>query len=180
MSPKRLGELAEAQFIVAATARGFTVSKTFGDSARYDLVVEFRGRLFRVQVKSTASRDGSRYSIGNATGLRRRTYDKSDTDFIAAYVFPEDAWYIIPVEALSGRPQRLHLYPHRPNAGTLERFRNAWHLLCVPANSSSSAKPARSAKTSPAAKRPNAAVRSCRILELLTALRCQEGTRVVG
>src|SRR5438552_12970322 len=51
--PKRRGEWVELQFMARAAAHGLTVSKPWGDSARYDFIVEQRGRFRRVQVKST-------------------------------------------------------------------------------------------------------------------------------
>ena len=50
---KRRGEWAEMRFMTRAAERGLTVSKPWGDSAAYDFTVEHRGRLLRVQIKST-------------------------------------------------------------------------------------------------------------------------------
>jgi PD-(D/E)XK endonuclease len=49
---KRKGEMAELIFVVKAASMGFAVSKPYGDSEPYDLVVEENGRLLRIQVKS--------------------------------------------------------------------------------------------------------------------------------
>jgi hypothetical protein len=52
-------------------------------------------------------------------------------DFIAAYVAPHQAWYVIPIEALKGS-KSIRLYPggksHRFGA-FYEDYREAWHLL---------------------------------------------------
>ncbi len=37
-------------------------------------------------------------------------YSRDDIDFLAAFVAPHDAWYIIPIEAL-GRRFSIRLYP---------------------------------------------------------------------
>ena len=54
---KRRGEIAEAAFLAKVASLGFTVSKTWGDSDRYDFVVDGGAGLRRVQVKS-AHREG--------------------------------------------------------------------------------------------------------------------------
>jgi len=43
LTTKRRGELAELAFTLKATALGFTVSKPYGDSNRYDCIVDFCG-----------------------------------------------------------------------------------------------------------------------------------------
>ena len=64
-----LGEQAECAFMKAAMDRGLVVSKPFGDSARYDFIVDADGRLSRVQVKSAwvLSRRGA-YQFGASRG----------------------------------------------------------------------------------------------------------------
>ena len=137
---KKQGEWAELAFMTRAAALGLNVSKPWGDSARYDFIVEFRGRVFRVQVKSTArphqqrSRPNPRaraYCINSATGSDRHlTYTRADADFLAAYIVPEDLWYVIPVCAIVGR-RTLRLSPHhRRQRARYEKYREAWSLLC--------------------------------------------------
>ena len=75
---KWAGEQAEAAFLNKATSLGLTVSKPWGDSERYDLIVGSGSRLSRVQVKSTAyQHDGRcRYSINAQCVPRRSTRRK--------------------------------------------------------------------------------------------------------
>ena len=55
LTTKRRGEVAEAAFLHKASALGFSVAKPWGDSDRYDFILDCAGRLSRVQIK-TASR----------------------------------------------------------------------------------------------------------------------------
>jgi hypothetical protein len=50
---KRIGELAEAAFVVKAAGLGFAVSKPWGDSERYDFILDSGNRTWRVQIKCT-------------------------------------------------------------------------------------------------------------------------------
>jgi hypothetical protein len=52
---KRTGELSEAAFLHKAVSLGFKVTKPWGDSERYDFVVDSGGRLWREQIKCTAA-----------------------------------------------------------------------------------------------------------------------------
>jgi hypothetical protein len=130
MSRKKLGEWAEMAFMLRATALGFTVSKPFGDTAQYDFLVEKQRRVSRIQVKCTAALllDAYRVQTRHRAGRNVR-YNLGHADFIACYVIPEDAWYIIPVEAIS-HTTAIYLRPHRPKTRARhEIFRDAWHLL---------------------------------------------------
>jgi hypothetical protein len=120
-----------------AMQRGFTVAKPFGDSAPYDMVVHAAlrvarpGRLWRVQVRSVAAiREGSyRVRAWCRAGRDIAPLTIRETDFIAAWVIPLDAWYIVPVTAFSPRTN-LIFYPHRhPPVGLWEHYRDAWPLL---------------------------------------------------
>ncbi len=53
---KRRGEASEAAFLAGATHLGFTVCLPWGDSERYDSVVDLGHGFLRVQVKSAALR----------------------------------------------------------------------------------------------------------------------------
>ncbi len=130
---KQRGDWVELKFMTEAAARGLVAIRPHGDFARYDAVVEGRGAFRRVQVKSTDFRNRFGAYCCNTTGSRNhratRRYSRRQVDFLALYVIPEDAWYIIPIDALNGRLSVL-LYPHRKSKRSLfEHFREAWHLL---------------------------------------------------
>ena len=60
VTAKRLGERAEAAFLAKASGLGFGAAKPWGDSDRYDFILDADGRLKKVQVKSSyrAGREG--------------------------------------------------------------------------------------------------------------------------
>ncbi len=124
--PKRRGEWAEVCFLKRAIEVGLEVSKPWGESASYDFIVESAQRMARVQVKSTTYRysNGYRCTVHDCSG---RAYEGDPFDFVAAYLVPEDIWYIIPAEILSGKGD-VGLYPGA-KWSKCERFREAWHLL---------------------------------------------------
>jgi hypothetical protein len=101
------------------------VAKPYGESSAYDFVVDVNGRLWRVQVKSVAAERDGTYRIGSGSGhSSKRPYTRKDIDVLAAYVIPEDAWYLIPVEFCGVKS--IHLCPQRSSRRKFERFREAW------------------------------------------------------
>jgi hypothetical protein len=128
---KLIGERSEAAFLNRAASLGFGVAKPWGDSLRYDFILDNGERLIRVQIKCTASiraqayETRATYTVGNG----RAVYTRADIDFLAAHVVPLDLWYILPVEVCTPAPM-LRFYPHRQaKQMRLEKYREAWHLM---------------------------------------------------
>ena len=172
---KRRGELAELVFLLIATRLGFGVSKPYGDSERYDFILDSRdltrppshpeprpfsatkrrgppgaasrrGKhprrpripydptpsppLYRIQVKCSTQLLNGLYRINahRRSGRRAVPYRPGEIDFIAAYIIPEDTWYIIPLHAVRGTSLLFRRKKdHRP--GLYDQYRQAWHLL---------------------------------------------------
>jgi hypothetical protein len=141
LDTKRLGEVAELAFILKATSLSLTPSRPYGDRRPYDFLLECGKHALRIQVKSVFNnrpRDGHRFSVnvGQHRGRGRAAYTSEDIDFVVAYVAPQNAWYVIPVDALSGRTF-INLYPlgkRRSDGGLFEKYREAWHLLLPKTN----------------------------------------------
>jgi PD-(D/E)XK endonuclease len=120
------GEASEAAFLARACALGFSVATPWGDSNRYDLLVDAGHGFWRVQVKSTSYRLRTRYVVQTISSLG--PYIKADIDFLCAHIVPEDVWYVIPIEAL-GRRTAVYCNPQGSGRGMFEKYREAWCLL---------------------------------------------------
>jgi hypothetical protein len=108
-----------------ASERGLPVSKPWGESESYDFVVGRPGKFVGVQVKSTTIENGGGYVC--VIRKQGKPYTSGSFDFVAAYVVPEDVWYIIPVRDIGGR-ENMSLCSNSPRNEN-ERYREAWHLL---------------------------------------------------
>jgi hypothetical protein len=123
--PKLRGEWAELRFILRAIELGLILSKPYGDSAPYDLVVDHQGHFLRIQVKCTVFHRGNSYKCHlDHNGI---PYTANQIDFFAAYVIPADTFYILPLAATNNQPDIL-LTPHRKNS-KYAQYKEAWHLL---------------------------------------------------
>ena len=132
LPPKRRGELAELAFMRKAIGMGLMVSKTWGDSDRYDFIVDGGGKRWRVQVRSTEHAFGPRgYAVHASVyeGKKIVGLSSKDIDVIVAYIVPLDLWYVVPVEAFEPR-KNLWFYPMGSKKGArFEKYREAWAIL---------------------------------------------------
>jgi len=99
-----------------------------GDTAPYDVVLDTGRRFLCVQVKSAAHPRGHAYEVNAGRGRYiKRPYSARDIHFLAAWLIPDNVWYIIPISALRRR-KTLRLHPSLPSC-PFSPFREAWHLL---------------------------------------------------
>src|SRR5271156_4153284 len=136
------GDVAEMQFMIQASNKGFGVAKPFGNSERYDVILDAgRRRLLRVQVKGSGCWRDNGFSGDTCwrTSRGREPYTAEQIDFLAAVYNGRKAhgrqiWYVIPVRALGGR-LNIKLYPFgttRDRHTLFEKYRGAWGLLGKP------------------------------------------------
>jgi hypothetical protein len=120
---KELGLISEMRFQLAATLKGFTVSKPQGDYSPYDFVLDTGKRLVRVQVKSSSYIDNQgRFHFNLKSGATQsRAYTALEVHFFALYVVSLDLFYIIPQALLNGR-KTIKITPN----GKFDDFKNAW------------------------------------------------------
>ena len=136
---KERGEWVELVFMARAVRLGFKITKPWGDSSSYDVGVESGERTLRVQVKSTDCRMGCGYICGFKPNHNSEPYTTKKIDFFAAYVIPEDAWYVLPAGIVLRRTAfDLSLCPTpkrkwgKYGRYRYERYREAWGLLLPP------------------------------------------------
>jgi hypothetical protein len=123
---KRRGEWAETVFMARAAEHGLPVSKPMGESDSFDCVVGYPGKFVAVQVKCTMAKPeaGKGYKCSLMMSHNQK-YREGAFDFVAAYVIPEDAWYIVPAKLILGQATMRLGGP----LGRFEQYREAWHLL---------------------------------------------------
>ena len=132
LTTKRRGEVAEAAFLHKAAGLGFSVAKPWGDSDRYDFIVETGGRFWRVQVKTASCVSKGAYSIHACGSVPTRVYTAAEIDFLVAYIVSEQLWYILPVQLFT-RIAHVKLHPFRQKPlSRYEIYREAWHYMRAP------------------------------------------------
>jgi hypothetical protein len=114
------GYAAEALFDYLATDKGLTVSRPLAH-ARYDRIVDHNGKLSRVQIKMTANKRGNRYWV--KTCWNNKHMYKDTIDYIAIYIKPECAWFIIPSCEIKGTAMTITM------AGKASVYINNWKVF---------------------------------------------------
>ena len=121
LSTDQKGAIAESAIVHAAIKLGIGVYRPLSHGERYDLILDVRSNLLRVQCKWAYQKGdviGIRaYSCRRSRdGLLRRAYNPSEVDAFAAYCLPLDRCYWFPMEWLRGRKVvHLRLRPTRNN-----------------------------------------------------------------
>ncbi len=128
-NPKRLGEMIEAAFLAKVCKLRIPVCKPWGDSERYDFVVDWGKGFWSVQVKGGTSRDESGIYKVSAGGVGK-VFTKDDMDFVVVHIVPEDLWYVVPIEIAEGL-STLWFSPGSRRA-RFEKYQEAWCLLDCP------------------------------------------------
>ena len=124
------GEWAEMKFMTAAVEHGLCVSKPYGDSNSYDLVVGRPGRFLAVQVKCTVFNTANGMGYICSTSSSHKQYEPGSFDFLAAYLVCEDVWYIIPEKEIWGK-WSISLGTQCAES-RYEEYLEAWDLLLGP------------------------------------------------
>lgn len=126
----RLGHVTEVAFALKATQFGLTVCKPLGDSHPFDWVVLHGAKLSRVQVKASTSLCACSHMYAVPTRCFRRgvpgPYSERDIDFIAAYIVPDDTWYILPPRAFRRRHAIAVPQAHKNSRSKYRFYRERW------------------------------------------------------
>ena len=125
---KRMGEAIEAAFLAKVCKLRIPVCKPWGDSERYDFVVDWGKGFWRVQVKGGSSQDGSSYRV--RAGCSGKVFTEEDMDFVVVHIVTEDVWYVVSIEIAEGL-STLWFNP-RSTRARFEKYREAWCLLDCP------------------------------------------------
>lgn len=134
--PKRKGEEGEAKVHWLLVQKGFDCAWPVGDSATWDLVSDWRGKVNRLQIKSSYSAHKKTptshyvkvgHGSGSQVGYRAKAFD------FAVIVLPFGV-YIIPAKKVIGRKMITLTFfengTHRYGRECeWEKYREAWHLL---------------------------------------------------
>ena len=100
MQSKRKGMYLEAKIMADLLKCGCAVMTPWGDTERYDLVMEINRRLYRIQVKTSRTRNGGRSFEFDCRSTQGRTrhlhYDKGQIDYFATAFNGQS--YMVPIE----------------------------------------------------------------------------------
>ncbi len=116
MNTKTKGDISEAAVVAALLQAGYTVSPTWGDNSRYDLVID-DGKLHRVQVKTGRVRNGC--ILFNVCSINLRTQVSEDyhgqVEYFGVFVSELNKCYLVPIKDTGSSIMSLRLVPTKNN-----------------------------------------------------------------
>lgn len=122
MNSKEIGNVTEQQCITGLYEQGCDISIPFGNSQKYDLIMDYNGKLYKVQVKHAnvkaddAISVKTRWQSHNSNGYKYTSYTKDDVDFFATYY--NGIVYLIPIEECCSTEKILRLISAKNNQKT--------------------------------------------------------------
>jgi PD-(D/E)XK nuclease superfamily protein len=119
-------------FSVEGAEHGFRVARPWGDSDRYDFILDSGERLWGVQVKSTEVLHSQGYEVQPIYGVYgrgRAGYTADDVDVLVVRIGPVDVWYVLPIAAVA-LAKNLRFYPDiECKCARWEGYREAWRVM---------------------------------------------------
>jgi hypothetical protein len=103
MNTKDLGDLTELSAAKKLISAGNAVSFPFGDNERYDLILDGKNRLEKVQVRKATRREGylffKCYSNHRSNGdIKRVSFDENEIDCFLVWYREKDELYKVPIQ----------------------------------------------------------------------------------
>lgn len=116
LSSHYIGKITELEVARSFLSLGYQVCEPLVADSRYDFIVDIKGKLYKIQVKtSTLKEDGSYIEFATSTshtntkGTVNIKYSPNDVDYFATMY--DGQCYIVPINRCGGRCQRLRLKP---------------------------------------------------------------------
>lgn len=128
---KKIGDTAVAGVLAKLLKKGYAILLPFGDSQRYDLVLDKEGQFFSVQCKSGRVRNGSIRFNSSSTewykGYRRKNY-KGQIDYFGVYCPEIDKTYLVPVDVVGETQGILRIAPPKNNQAKCVRWGSEYEI----------------------------------------------------
>ena len=119
MTTKKLGKITEMQCQVELMKLGCSVSVPLGDDDRYDFIIDYNGKLYKVQAKTSHETNYGSYEFStrcvryNSKGYYTTTYNEEQIDFFSTMINNE--CYLIPVSECGKKSKALRFEPKKNN-----------------------------------------------------------------
>ena len=126
MLSKRLGNIGEAKTLAKFVELQIPVYQPFGDTETADLVAEIKGKLSKIQVKTSEKYNNGKliFSLVSSTMHRKNgvkhVYSKSEVDYFALYNLEKDLLLLVPFEKVRGQKQLVISIPYKKSRNQFE------------------------------------------------------------
>ncbi|HEY0069536.1 MAG TPA: group I intron-associated PD-(D/E)XK endonuclease [Chloroflexia bacterium] len=129
-----IGNISEAQVLLALIQAGYTVLKPFGDGCKYDLVIDDGYMLQRVQCKTGRLKNGcvvfNSYSVAGNSNGKRQGYTGL-ADLFAVYCPANGQVYLVPVTDVGVGGVLLRIEPTQNSQQRRVRWASQYALMPI-------------------------------------------------
>lgn len=116
MNKSEIGERTEAMVLAALVKAGKHVLMPFGNSRRYDLVIDENGKFIRVQCKTGRLKDGAiHFRTTNVSSAGKNLPYTGQVDCFGIYCPENNKVYLVPIEDLGLGSCVLRIEPRKNN-----------------------------------------------------------------
>lgn len=138
MDTKLKSDIAESAVVLKLLEKGFKVLKPLGDRLAYDLAIDHKGRLVRIQVKSAWYSKSKKMHLVDARRTKtnrrqmiRKKYSNQDFDLAIIYLGDKQVFYVMPVKTFNSYASSISFVEEgkRQRPPKSAEFRERWDLL---------------------------------------------------
>lgn len=138
MDTKLKSDIAEHAVVTELLRREFNILRPVGDRLAYDLAVDLKGKLVRIQVKSAwyDKRDQAylvdvRRTKTNRRQMLRKKYADDDFDLAIIYLEDKNIFYIIPVVVFNSFESTISFVEEskRQRLPRSAEYRERWDII---------------------------------------------------
>lgn len=112
---KSIGNIGEAVTLTAFVKRGIPVYTSFGENERADFIAEFKGKLNKIQVKTSQKINNNKivWRLTTNTTTGNHKYSELEVDYFALYNIETDLLLLVPIQDLKGRSRVQFEIPYK-------------------------------------------------------------------
>lgn len=130
MNTKEIGNAGEAAVLAKFAKLGIQVYLPFGEGSRTDMIVDFNGKLQKIQVKSvyTFGKDSKKYCAKLTSNYARRVHQEQDilytseqVDYFGIYCFERPEPILVPYKEVIGQ-KSITIRCSMPESGQLQKI----------------------------------------------------------
>lgn len=138
MDTKLKADIAESAVTTELLSRGYDVLKPVGDRLAYDLAIDRKGTLLRLQVKTAWFNHlknmhivDNRRTRTNRRQMVRKRYSDDEFDFAILYIHERKVFYVMPVDIFNSYASSIAIVENvkRQRVPRSANYREKWELL---------------------------------------------------
>jgi len=121
---KLIGNIGEAKALSKFVELEIPVLLPFGDNERYDMVIDLKGKFYRIQVKTTEKITSGciKFSAYQSYKSYTRYYTNDEIDYFILYCIPLDKLYMMAIKDITANDILLRIEPVKNNQKKLIKY----------------------------------------------------------